>query len=220
MKRFFFGLPLVLIAILLWGFIFPVSGGAVDYLLSAVVSGATKQRIIMEKTQIRQWSSVAFKRSVWLDENRAPVLETGAGKIHWRGFRFDCRIRDITIRSYKTIPFAASSLKKLFGPTLRIDLFAAVYRWRVGRSTFHVYRCESDQVSLRGGTLTQKGRLAKAFVTLAVSPAIIERLPKQAREFGIVNGDWRQWRLLYNRQLITLIGTHGPFFKMTWQRGK
>lgn len=199
----------------------PLSGPIADKVISAAASAATHESVKFEGVKIRHLSTAEFKKWEW-HKNKAVIIEGGEGYFKWRGNRIYCHATEVLFHkeSYRAASFAASWLESVYGPSVRVASMDALYTFSLNKTTLRVYEFDSEHFKIHGSILREKGAIDKAFLTLSVPSKVFDRLPKEAQKRAISNGNWSQWRLLYNNRLLTLVGKTGPFFKMTWQAGK
>lgn len=207
---------------------FPLRGRWIDDVLSEKISREASIPVRLFESSIESWKEVRFKLLLVESRSKVSWVASGPGRLRLlSGGPFDpvrtmlLEMKSLAILEdfYRRSSVVAWVSKRAFRDPIYVErLVVRVKQTEAGLSC-RILRFDSEEVILRGGfVLKRDGRIAKADLFVLVPGDRFEEIPKEVRARMIrrANG-WRGVRVLSDGKSLTVLGTHGPFFRAEWK---
>ena len=171
--------------------------------------------------KVRRWSEVRFDSIKVESAERVPWADTGPGAIRLGTPEVSLAVEGLTLTDefLKEVPFLSalpdSVVKK---PVVFDKLKVVIVRRRGEFSTIHVIECSSKNLSVRGGLRMEEGQVRKAHALLSLAMAVSDQFPEalESRMSHRRKG-WGEIKLIFSKNILTVLGPNGPLLKAQWQ---
>ncbi len=224
--------------VLLWVFIFvaalvfssfwlTLEGLWLDKAVSVWTSHRFHVRAKLNRVRVVHWTQAHFDSLDVASEAGNRLVSTGAGEIRFlripvlkqRDFVSEFQLEKVVLfadfyKIFLTTPFP---IPQYVQEASVVDRLRFRLAHRNHQTDIRILQCDSSEIFAAGGIRLEGKQMKKLHLALFVSEGLSRRLPKLLRQRLIqMRGSWVGAHILFCKNVITLVGQNGPFFKAQW----
>ncbi len=209
-------------------YVTPVRGQWLDSLFSNRISRAAGIPIKAEKISLIRYSDLRLESLDYFSPEGESWVRVSGASLKFRPIEamagkrtraiFSARDAVLSKAFVRKFPIGPLSLDKFLEDSAKISNLRFLGVRQGDQMVVRILGWESNELILKGGIDLENQKMRVLHLVLRVSDRFYEELPRQVRSRMIARpGGWREVRIIYRKNSLTVLGRLGPFFHFQWQ---